>query len=104
MEPNIVYTYKDCERADFRGDVQFNEDLFSKKLAKVFETSIRVDRVEVVVTKNAARTLIRIDILSPDLPKGTILKEGFESAKTVNEAIDNAVQLVHSAKEKHTHH
>jgi len=42
--------------------------------------------------------------LSPDLPKGTILKEGFESAKVVNEAIDGAVQLVHSAKEKHTHH
>jgi hypothetical protein len=104
MEPNIVYTYKDCKREDFRSDVHFNEDLFSKKLTKVFETSIRMDRVEVIITKNDNRTLVRLDLLSPDLSQGTIQKEGFESAKAVFDAIDSAVHLVHDAKEKHTHH
>lgn len=104
MEPNITYTYKDCVRHDFEADVQFREELFSARLEKVFATSVRVQRVDVVITKNDSRTHVRIDLISPDVVPGVVQEEGFEPVKVVNGVIDTAIQLVHAAKDKHSHH
>jgi hypothetical protein len=100
---NITYTYKDCKSEDFSSDESFSEVEFSKRLAPAFETSINLQRVSVVFTKNKGHQfVVHIDGIINGKSHDVVL-EGYEASETVRAAIKQFIHVLRDMKEKQTH-
>ena len=99
---NITYTYKDCKSEDFTSDESFSEIEFSDRLAPAFETSIQLERIAVVFTKNKGHQfMVHIDGVINGKSHDVVL-EGYEASETVRAAIKQFIQVLRSMKEKQT--
>jgi ribosome-associated translation inhibitor RaiA len=100
MEHTITYSYIHCTLEELSHDINFDEILFNKKLSKVFETSIRIERLAVIVSKENTRYKVHIEVESPDVDVDIVKKESHEPATAVYESIDRLIHIIHEEKDK----
>lgn len=99
---NITYTYQDCNKEDFSNDVSFSEDNFSEKLSKVFELSLGVERVEVVVEKDNSKMTVKVHGIVDGKASVIVDKSGQSSdaSKVARDAINTFVAQAQNENNK----
>ena len=106
---NIAFTYNNFDKSEIH-EQSFQEKNFEEILEKCFETSVKIDRIEVRFDKTKEVDIhshttnsfkCRIDII----PLGeTVTSAGSDPAKTTREACHLAVNLVRETKNKLSSH
>lgn len=99
---NISYTYKDCKPEDFRADESFREELFSAKLAPLFEMQIGLERIHIVFSKGKGHQFqVHIDGVVNGRSTD-VVEEGYEPSQVVRAAMKQFAEVLRSMKEKQT--
>jgi ribosome-associated translation inhibitor RaiA len=97
-----IYTYKNCSREELEKNIDFKEELFDEKLAKLESSSILVERVDVTFEMGGHHDFhCRIEAHIPG--ENIMVKEegkGVEPVITVHKAINTAIESFRRHKEK----
>lgn len=103
---NITYTYKHCSKEDFEKDLSFKEEEFTKILEKGFDTSIKIDRIEVEFAledhQENPRLVCTASVVSPAFDFNH-RETGFKYSETARKTLHKIVEGIRREKEKHTH-
>lgn len=102
----IHYTYKHCTPENFKNDISFNEEEFTKELEKCFDTKVKVNKIDVEFIMEDGRSTNQftcvIRISSPVVNHKIIEKSTDHHSRAVHGAIRKAVALVREEKDKIT--
>jgi hypothetical protein len=105
---NINYIYHHCSSQDFKNEVSFSEEIFSKKLNEAFELDINIERIDVIFTINKSQETekfeVSIKVISPELKHFDIIEKGNDEAGTTRAAIDKTILQLRNHKSKTHHH
>ncbi len=102
----IIFTYMHCDKSNFKHEVNFDEEAFGQEAAKLFETSVPVERVNlefILEDKQGSGRFICVIVLESPIIDFKHTEESYDNyAGAVHRAIHKAVEYLRQEKEKLT--